>query len=69
MYQMDFFRALDVPRVRRKTCYCHTCGRFFHYLGVNRHRAMHRDRMQDCVITYTYGDTHTFYFSRYGSDK
>lgn len=46
-----------------KECYCHNCKRDFHYLGINRHRAMHRDRREDCKITYTYGDTHTFKFS------
>lgn len=43
-----------------KTCYCHTCEKSFHYLGINRHRAMHRDRKEDCKITYTHGDTYTF---------
>ncbi len=43
-----------------KTCYCHTCKRHFHYLGINRHRAMHRDRRELCTITYTTGNTLTF---------
>lgn len=47
----------------RKTCYCHTCKKSFHWLGINRHRAMHRDHFEDCKITYTYGDTYTFRFS------
>lgn len=25
---------------------------------------MHRNRNEDCKITYTYGDTHTFHFSQ-----
>lgn len=37
--------------------YCHTCKREFHSLGIMRHRAMHRDKKQDCKITYTHGDT------------
>lgn len=40
-----------------KTCKCHTCNRWFHPLGIMRHRAMHRDRQEDCRITYTHGDT------------
>ena len=44
-------------------CYCHTCKRGIHHLGINRHRAMHREKSEDCVITYTYGDTYTFKFS------
>lgn len=46
-----------------KTCYCHTCQKKYHWLGINRHRAMHRDKCEDCKITYTYGDTYTFHFS------
>lgn len=46
-----------------KNTFCHTCNKAFHYLGINRHRAMHREKMEDCTITYTYGDTHTFKYS------
>lgn len=48
---------------RSKNCYCHTCQRRFHYLGINRHRAMHRDRQEDCDITYTHGNRIKFYYS------
>ncbi len=47
-----------------KNCFCHTCGRAFHYLGINRHVAMHRDRQEQCTVTYTYGDKHTYHFER-----
>ncbi len=46
-----------------KSCYCHTCKKTFHYLGISRHRAMHRDKWEDCRITYTHGDTYTHKFS------
>ena len=46
-----------------KNCYCHTCGRAFHYLGITRHRAMHRGKYKDCEITYTHGDTYDHKFS------
>ena len=46
-----------------KNCYCHTCDKEFHYLGIARHRTMHRDKKQDCVITYTHGDTYTWKYS------
>jgi hypothetical protein len=49
-----------------KNCYCHTCGKWFHYLGISRHRASHRDKKEDCKITFTYGDTHIW---RYSEDK
>ena len=48
---------------RDKNCYCHTCKRDFHHLGISRHRAMHRDKKEDCEITYTYGDTYVFKYS------
>ena len=44
-----------------KNCYCHTCEKSFHYLGIARHRAMHRDRKETCKITYTCGDTYTHF--------
>lgn len=31
--------------------WCHTCDRRFDYRGIPRHRAMHRDRKEDCTIT------------------
>jgi hypothetical protein len=42
-----------------KTCYCHTCDRAFHYLGIARHTAMHREKREVCKVTYTNGDTYT----------
>ncbi len=41
-----------------KTCRCNTCKRNFHYLGIARHRAMHRDKKENCTITYSTGDTY-----------
>lgn len=35
-----------------KTCYCHTCSKWFAALGIMSHRAMHRRRGEDCVIDY-----------------
>lgn len=46
-----------------KTCYCHTCYKEFHALGIARHRAMHRDKREDCKITYTNYDTYLHKFS------
>lgn len=44
-------------------CHCHTCKRDFQALGIARHRAMHRDKKQDCKITYSNGDTYTYSFA------
>jgi len=49
---------------REKTCYCHTCKRYFHWLGITRHRAAHRERKEDCKITYTNGDTYLHPYSK-----
>jgi len=51
---------------RLKKCYCHTCNKWFHYLGIARHRAIHRDRKENCQITYTRGDT---YIHAYKTEK
>jgi len=49
---------------RLKGCHCHTCGKDFHWLGIARHRAMHRDKREKCTITYTHGDTWDHDYSR-----
>ena len=49
---------------REKNCCCHTCEKDFHCLGIARHRAMHRDRREDCEITCTNGDTYMHEYSR-----
>lgn len=49
-----------------KNCYCHLCEKAFHYLGITRHRAVHKERKENCKITYTNGDT---YIHRYGKVK
>ena len=48
---------------REKNCYCHTCKKDFHWLGITAHRAMHRDKKEVCKITFTHGDTYTYNFS------
>lgn len=42
---------------RHKNCYCHNCDRYFHYLGITRHRRAHIERGEIVIITYTHGDT------------
>lgn len=55
---MTFFIGLR----KNKSCYCHTCKRPFHYLGIARHVSMHRDRKENCEVTYTRGDTYDYKF-------
>ena len=54
---------------REKNCYCHTCEKEFHYLGITRHRAAHRDKQEDCKISYTNGDTYIYEFSKKAGEK
>lgn len=49
---------------RSKNCYCFTCHKFFHYLGIARHRAKHRDKKEDCQITFTSGRTFKWEYSK-----
>lgn len=53
---------------RSKNCYCHTCKKYFHWLGIARHRAAHKERFEDCKITYTHGDVGQYEYSKL-SDK
>lgn len=44
--------------------YCHTCKKRMHPMGIARHRAMHRERREDCTITFTGGKTYTYEYSK-----
>lgn len=44
--------------------YCRTCQKEFHYLGIARHRAAHRERRERCVITFSDGRTETYHYDR-----
>ena len=48
---------------RDKNCYCHTCKKSFHYLGIARHRAAHFKRKENCTISYTNGDMYMHIFN------
>ncbi len=45
-----------------KDCYCHTCQREFNHMGIAKHRATHRNKKENCRITYSNGDTWTHAF-------
>jgi len=51
-----------------KNCYCHVCKKYFHYMGIPRHRAMHRDKKENCEITYTNGDTYIFEYKEQSNE-
>lgn len=42
-------------KIELQNCYCFTCAKWFHSLGIARHRAMHRDRNETCEIEYSDG--------------
>lgn len=50
-------------------CYCHTCRRHIHHLGIARHRAAHRDRQEDCVITFSTGVTKEWHYSVHNQER
>jgi hypothetical protein len=43
-------------------CYCHTCAREIHHLGIMSHRAAHRRRKEYCEITFSTGETCSYNF-------
>lgn len=45
-------------------CECLTCAREIHHLGIMRHRAMHRDRQEDCIILFSDGRITRYHFSK-----
>lgn len=47
-----------------KNTYCHTCDRDFHYLGIAAHRTYHRNRNENCRVTYTNGDTYVHEYKK-----
>lgn len=47
-------------------CWCHTCEVGFHHLGIARHRAAHRDRRENCDITFSTGERYKY---NYGEKK
>jgi hypothetical protein len=53
------------PKAERwKDCECLTCGKEIHHLGIMRHRAMHRDRNEDCRIVFSDGRCVSYQFSK-----
>lgn len=53
------------PAAKREAdCYCVTCAKGFHHLGIMSHRARHRRANETCVIVYSDGRTITHYFGR-----
>ncbi len=43
--------------------FCHTCNKPYESLGIARHRAMHRDKKEDCEITMGF-TTYTYNYSQ-----
>ncbi|MGV4331525.1 hypothetical protein [Ornithobacterium rhinotracheale] len=47
-----------------KECYCHTCKKWFHFMGIAKHRAAHKNKGESCKITFTNGDTYFFNYKK-----
>lgn len=54
---------------REKNCYCYTCNKAFHYLGIARHRKKHMEKDGSCVIGYSGGEVYKHTPRRKGSKK
>lgn len=60
------FQGFGSGRDQEKSpdCFCYTCDREIHHLGIMSHRAAHRRRNEDCVIEYSDGRTIRHQFSK-----
>jgi len=48
--------------MKSKDCFCYKCKKYFNSLGIASHRAAHRNRGEDCTISYN-GTQITHHFS------
>jgi len=49
---------------RPKTCHCITCDKPLHPMGVARHRAMHRHKLETCQMQMSNGDVFEYRYKR-----
>lgn len=52
------------PKSQEPDCFCYTCNREIHHLGIMSHRAAHRRRAEDCMILFSTGKVYTYKFSK-----
>ncbi|MEQ8504626.1 MAG: hypothetical protein RIB80_04820 [Rhodospirillales bacterium] len=52
----------DAPE-RVKDCYCYTCDKDIHHMGIMSHRAAHRRRGEDCKIMFSTGRVVSYSFA------
>lgn len=50
------------PKFHEPDCYCISCDRNIHHLGIMSHRAMHRRRKENCRIQFSDGRTVSYRF-------
>lgn len=50
--------------VKMEDCYCHTCNKNISPHEILKHREVHRDKKEDCTITYKEGVTISYKFSK-----
>lgn len=50
-------------RLQMFSCYCETCSKAMKPGGVARHRAMHRDKKEKCVIEFSGGEVVKYDFT------
>ena len=62
-------RVMTDPEAHDKSCFCETCKKWFHSLGIAAHRAMHRRRHEYCEICYSDGATYSHDYRVAAHDK
>lgn len=55
--------------VAHKKCYCLKCDKYFSPLGVARHRAMHRDKGENCSIIFSDGRREDYTYEEKDNDE
>lgn len=56
-------------QARPKNCYCYTCDRGIHHLGIMSHRAMHRRKSEQCKIMFSAGNVVEYMFGPSPTNK
>lgn len=58
-----FGKNSQAVKSRYPDCYCVTCDREIHHLGIMSHRAAHRRRSENCTIEFSDGRTVEYTFA------
>jgi hypothetical protein len=54
---------------REPDCFCKTCNKDIHHLGIASHRSMHRRKKEKCLIIYSTGRMIEHDYAKTNSNK